>query len=535
MTEIQQSHNRQEIVHSGKGLGGSTLINGGTWTRPDKAQVDAWSHIFGNKGWTWDELVPYMNQAEGTREPTKKQLNAGMIPIDWSCHGNSGPVQVGPRDTGEDFSPMMAALMRAVAAENVTTQADLSCGHPVGVSMFPNSVTHEPEQWRADAGRSMLQPIVKRPNLKVLVGQDVGKVLFAKGSSPLRAIGVEFGLHQSRTFNVYADHEVLIAAGSSVSPLILQYSGIGVPKVLKAAGIDPLLDLPVGLNQQDQTTTGTRARINKRGSGQGQAAYFATFNETFGPDAEMAYKMLLDEALLESYADKVIEMGGFHDKKALLIQYKNYVKQITQDNVAYSEIFFDTYGRILFDLWNLLPFSRGFIHPANADPYLRDVYNDPKYFQLELDVLGQAAATRLSRKLMSLGPMGDYFEAETTPGYDAVPQNATLADWATWVRANFRANYHSVGTCSMMTRDMGGVVNNKAQVYDTEGLRVVDGSIVPTQVSSHVMSVFYGLALKIAEDVLGDYDNTESHAESSSFWGVKVASELYSRLGMWEL
>jgi choline dehydrogenase-like flavoprotein len=42
-------------------------------------------------------------------------------------------------------------------------------------------------------------------------------------------------------------------------------------------------------------------------------------------------------------------------------------------------------------------------------------------------------------------------------------------------------------------------------VYGVEGLRVVDGSIPPTQVSSHVMTVFYGMAVKIAEAILQDY------------------------------
>lgn len=49
------------------------------------------------------------------------------------------------------------------------------------------------------------------------------------------------------------------------------------------------------------------------------------------------------------------------------------------------------------------------------------------------------------------------------------------------------------------------MVDNKAKVYGVRGLRVIDGSIVPTQVSSHVMSIFYGMAEKIAESVLKDY------------------------------
>lgn len=60
----------------------------------------------------------------------------------------------------------------------------------------------------------------------------------------------------------------------------------------------------------------------------------------------------------------------------------------------------------------------------------------------------------------------------------------------------------------MMSKELGGVVNPEAKVYGVEGLRVIDGSIVPTQVSSHVMSIFYGMAEKIAQSVLDDYKNT---------------------------
>ncbi|KAL3463009.1 GMC oxidoreductase-domain-containing protein [Aspergillus heterothallicus] len=78
-------------------------------------------------------------------------------------------------------------------------------------------------------------------------------------------------------------------------------------------------------------------------------------------------------------------------------------------------------------------------------------------------------------------------------------------EWAAYLQQNFRANSHAAGVCSVMAREMGGVVDAAAKVYGTRGLRVVDGSIPPTQVLSHVMTVFYGMALKIADAVLADY------------------------------
>ena len=448
-----------------------------------------------------------MTKAENVRPPGPDQIEAGEY-LNQSCqHGTKGPVQVGSRDTREKYSPIMMALMKTVQEKHIPTKKDLSCGDPRGVSMLPNSVTASQE--RSDAGRTWLSPdVIERKNLDILVGQWAGKVLIKDTQEPdPQAYGVEFGLHTSRKYEVYATYEVLLAAGSSVSPLLLEYSGIGMKEVLDAVNVTQIVDLPVGVNMQDQTTTGIRNNITVNGEGQGQAAYFATFNETFGDSTKhhLHLKLLTDETLHRRWAEEVVSRGGFHNVTALLIQYKNQVDQIMNHNVAYSELFLDTSGSINFDVWTLIPFSRGYIHIDNADPYLRKVDNNPQYFTNELDTLAQAAATKLARDLSSDGEMGNYWAAELVPGIDKVPEQAGLDEWTTYVKGNYRSNWHAIGTASMMSKDLGGVVDSNAKVYGVKGLRVVDGSIVPTQVSSHVMTVFYGMAEKIAESVLNDW------------------------------
>ncbi|KAM0800498.1 GMC oxidoreductase-domain-containing protein [Usnea florida] len=505
-TTSQGSDGRSQVIRSGRGLGGSTLINGGSWTRPAKVQIDAWETIFGNTGWNWNKLLYYMKKAEKVRQPGPKQTDAGEY-LNPSCqHGKEGPVQVGSRDTGEKYSPIMRALMDTVKKMKVPTQVDLSCGDPRGVSMLPNSVNTRQE--RSDAGRTWLSPdIIKRKNLDILVGQWAGKVLInATQKHHPKAYGVEFGLHTSRKYEVYAIYEVLLAAGSSVSPLLLEYSGIGMKEVLDKVKVKQIVDLPVGVNMQDQTTTGIRNTIHVEGQGQGQAAYFATFNETFGDSITQHHHLrLLTSETLSKWAHEVVSRRGFHNVTALLVQYQNQVDQIKNHNVAYSELFLDTYGSINFDVWTLLPFSRGYIHIQNADPYLRKVDNNPQYFTNELDTTAQAAATKLARDLSSAGEMERYWDTELVPGFKKVPEEAGLDEWTTYVKGNYRANWHAIGTASMMSKELGGVVDSNAKVYGVEGLRVIDGSIVPTQISSHVMTVFYGMAEKIAHSVLEDW------------------------------
>ncbi|GFF41228.1 glucose oxidase [Aspergillus udagawae] len=496
-----QIHQRVEIIRSGNGLGGSTLINGGTWTRPHRDQVDSWEHVFGNTGWNWDNLKKYMGEIEKPRDPTKdKDVTEGHHhPYDRSCHNSKpdeGRVEIGARDRKTNW--ISAAVFRT------------------GVSMFLNALTKG--QVRTDAARSWLEPVLKNNSAKaritLLTGQLVGRVNLEpteKDDPKYKATGVEFGTHRKKgwRFNVRAKHEVLLAAGSTISPLILQYSGIGPADVLSnpKVKIEQKIDLPVGLNMQDQTTTSVVARTTPESNGQGQVAYFATFAEVFGEHAKYYKSLVNHNATLREWAAETVAGGGFHNQSALFLQYVNYQNWLLgKNNVSYAELFLDTDNHIHIDLWNLLPFTRGYVKILNSYPYLRSFEYNPRYFQNKLDLYGQAAASRLARKLTRSGKMGEFFGEETLPG-ELLSDDASLEDWARYVKQNFRGNYHGVGTCSMMKKELGGVVDENAKVYGVENLRVVDGSIPPTQVSSHVMNVFYGMAVKISEAILKEYDD----------------------------
>ncbi|KAL4892702.1 GMC oxidoreductase-domain-containing protein [Aspergillus ambiguus] len=503
LTLPQAINNRTLDVKSGKGLGGSTLINGNSWTRPDKVQIDSWETVFGNPGWNWNNLYGYMKKAELARYPTSTEIAAGHY-FNASCHGFNGTVHTGPRDDGRPYSVLMRALMNTTGAMGVPTQVDFLCGHPRGVSMIYNNLL--PDQTRADTAREWLLPTYQRPNLQILTGQIVGKVLFNQTSAGPKAVGVNFGVNKAVNFNVYAKHEVLLAAGSAVSPLILEHSGIGMKSILEQFNIAQLVELPVGLNMQDQTTTTVRARAKPSAAGQGQAVYFANFTEVFGDNTPMAIELL--NTKLDQWAEETVARGGFQNATALKIQYENYRDWLLNEDVAYAELFMDTNGQINFDLWDLIPFTRGSTHISHGDPYLQSFANDPKFLLNELDLLGQAAASMLARKLQNSGEMSNYFDGEDIPGAELLPYDANLDSWVEYVKQNYRANWHAVSTCSMMSKELGGVVDPTAKVYGTLGLRVIDGSISPTQVSSHVMTIFYGMALKIADAVLADYYET---------------------------
>lgn len=216
--------------------------------------------------------------------------------------------------------------------------------------------TIHPNGTRSDAAREYLLPQMTRPNLTVLVGQKVGRVLINRDARSPAARGVEFGTDGQR-FKVYAKHEVILAAGALMSPLILEYSGIGLKTVLEAAGVPQIVNLPVGLNLQDQTTTTVISQTMD--DGQGQAAYFATLDELFSTqDMETAHELLHSQ--LNQWADDAIAAEGFSKQSALKSQLELYRHWILDEKVAYAELFMDVRpSEVGFSIWVLLPFTRG--------------------------------------------------------------------------------------------------------------------------------------------------------------------------------
>jgi choline dehydrogenase-like flavoprotein len=163
---------------------------------------------------------------------------------------------------------------------------------------------------------------------------------------------------------------------------------------------------------------------------------------------------------------------------------------------ALSDVLDSTIG---YDSWYLLPFGRGSIKITNNQPYSGSsgFTIDPRYFSNRFDALAQAATTRFTRLINQASPLSADFTGETTPG-GAVANGASLDTWLNWVKANYRSNWHPIGTAAMMSKELGGVVDSRNRVYGVSGLRVVDGSILPFQVSSHLMSVLYGLVSHFA-------------------------------------
>jgi choline dehydrogenase-like flavoprotein len=79
----------------------------------------------------------------------------------------------------------------------------------------------------------------------------------------------------------------------------------------------------------------------------------------------------------------------------------------------------------------------------------------------------------------------------------------TDAEWKDFVLNTTLSIYHPVGTCAMLPKKAGGVVDSKSKVYGTSNLRVVDTSIMPVLILAHLQTAVYGIAEMTASVVIG--------------------------------
>ena len=175
------------------------------------------------------------------------------------------------------------------------------------------------------------------------------------------------------------------------------------------------------------------------------------------------------------------------------------------NRVPAAELIFYPNGNALgAEFWALLPFARGSVHVSGASLASGPVV-DPRYFAHAWDAQAQVAAARYVRRLFGSAPLKTVVSGEQTPGTGSVGAAADDGAWAGWLKANFRPNYHLLGSAAMLPRACGGVVDPTLKVYGTANVRVVDASVVPMQLCGHLMSTLYAVAERAADLIKADH------------------------------
>lgn len=485
---------------SGKTLGGCTSINGATWTRAGKEAYDALPRFLGGMHgegrWAWASMSEYMRKSESFRAPDEWQVQLGAR-YNASFHGAVGPVQA--RYTAGMYRGGHQAAFEQVLSEAGVRNTSVSRGVAAGVGWHANSL--DGDNRRSSSAAAYWTPIEGRPNIAVLVGHTATKIE-TEGGDVVRAKGVSF-TGPSGSWTVYADEEVVLAAGAIMSPHLLQVSGIGPAADLEAAGIHKVLDLPgVGRNLQEQTMNTIawpRAEgYDVSGAGPSNMIAYPNARALFG-NASVEFEAGI-AANLSAFAEAAFDAGGTVSAEAALSTLQIQA-DVIKSGVAVVELFLDggwPDGGLGINMWTLLPFSRGrVVSPSAGAPFPRI---EPNFFSAAADMQMQAAGVRLARRAFATEPLRAFVRDETMPGSGVGDGDEALLPW---IKHSFDTVNHPLGTCAMMRREWGGVVDANLIVYGTSNLRVVDASVLPMQFSAHLSATLYGVA-ENAADIMKD-------------------------------
>jgi len=445
----------------GRVLGGSSSINGMVYFRGNPADFDEWADL-GNDGWSYQDVLPYFIRSE-----------ANATFRDPAFHGTTGPMAV---SSYASVNPLVNCFLEAAASLQYRAIADFNSGSPEGFGVRQANIRRGR---RESSATGYLRPALIRPNLCVLTGAAVDRIVF----DGRRACGVDY-LRTGTAQRVVARREVLLCAGTYGSPALLKRSGVGPASELHALGISVVRDLPgVGENLQDHVVAPVQMKTDN------PTSYGLSWKALPRLIANLAEYAVAHRGLL---ASNLFEATGMvrtrHDEKVPDLQL---VFMPAHRNASGFPIPLGHGYGILNVL--LHPKSRGSVRLASADPRSAPLI-DPKFFADERDFEPLLAGIALSRRLFASKAFTRMEAWEIVPGPDAITPDELRAA----IRQTAVTVHHPVGTCAM-GRGKGAVVDPQLSVHGLHGLRVIDASVMPNVVRGNTAAAVMMIAEKASD------------------------------------
>jgi len=461
----------------GKVLGGCSSINGMIYMRGQRADYDGWAAA-GNPGWSWDEVLPYFRKHENWHGLD----GGGNDPL----HGHGGEWRVERQRLRWD---LLDAFREAAAQTGIPHSDDFNRGDNFGCGYFE---VNQRGGVRWNAAKAFLRPAKRRPNLKVVTGAHVQRLLRRDDGSG-RVVGVEcrLGPQLAETRTYHCTHEVVLAAGAIGTPQILQLSGIGPSAALQQAGVTPTVDMPgVGENLQDHLQLRMIYRVSNVRTLNHQA------NSLIGK-AQMGFQYLLQRRGPMTMAPSQLGAFAKSDAGVASADLEYHVQPLSLDRFGEPLHRFPAFTA---SVCNLRPTSRGRVRIVAPNPDTAPKIM-PNYLATDEDRRVAAAAIKLTRRIVAADALKRYQPQEYLPGAEFQTEGE-LALAAGQIGTTI---FHPVGTCKMgPASDPLAVVDHRLQCRKLPGLRIADASVMPTITSGNTNSPTLMIAEKAAQMILED-------------------------------
>lgn len=443
---------RRMLLPRGRGLGGSSNINGLLYVRGQHADYDQWSNL-GAIGWGWADVASFFRQSE-------TYAGGGD-----ALRGDSGELRV---EEVTHRNPTNDAVLAAFAEIGVPLNRDYNGADQHGAFYYQTTAG---DGKRCSAADAFLRPVMSRPNLRVVTGATCRRVQF----EGRRATGVEI---QTRAGieTIAAAREVILSAGAYHSPKLLMLSGIGPAAHLAHHGIEVLQDSSgVGANLQDHYILTMSWRLKP-------GAY--SYNRELS-GGRLLWNVLRYAARREGpMTIPAAQVGAFVKSDPVLdrpdLQF--HCLPVTGDldaAMAGEKSKLSWWPGLTLGPNVLRPASRGEVRLASPDPAAVPaiVHN---WLEAGEDQRLSLRAMRMARALVAAPSLAALVAGEPWPGKDCQSDDELL-DYA---RRFGNTGYHPVGTCRMGLDDHA-VLDPQLRVRGVSGLRVIDASVMPTLVSGN--------------------------------------------------
>lgn len=457
-------NNRRMQCGRGKGLGGSSLINGMCYIRGNAMDYDGWAKIKGLEDWDYLSCLPYFKKAE------RRDIGGN------DYHGDCGPVSV---TTPKPLNNILYhAMVEAGVQAGFPRTDDLNGHQQEGFGPMDRTVT--PQGRRSSTARGYLGLAKNRKNLTIITHAMTDRILFENK----KATGVVY-LYKNQPQTIYADKEVLLCSGSIGSPAVLQRSGVGSSALLQKHDIPVVLDLPgVGQNLQDHVEIYIQYACK-------QPVSLAPSLKWYNKGVIGAKWLFLGTGV---GASNQFEAGGFirTDSK---FAWPNIQYHFLPLAVSYNGSNPITIHSFQAHMGSMRSLSRGRIEIRSKNPF-----DDPSilfnYMQDETDWEEFRAGIRITREIMQQPALSAFVGKEIAPG-SHLQTDKELDDF---VRENGETAFHPCGTNKMGYDEMA-VVDNEGRVHGLENLRVVDASIMPIITTGNLNAPTIMMAEKIADKI----------------------------------
>jgi choline dehydrogenase-like flavoprotein len=472
VAQPREGSNAPEVWIRGKGLGGSSSVNGMIWSRGEPADYDAWETDAGAAGWNGASMLAAFRELEDHKAGASElRGSGGLVHVDPACH----------------TYPLAERMIEAGEAVGLRRVDDLNAATGPRVGLFSHNIRNGK---RESAARTYLAAARNRPKVEIVTDTLVERILF----DGKRAVGVEAVVNGvPRRFD--CSGEIVVSGGAIESPLLLQRSGIGDGERLRAAGITPRVHSPdVGERMIEHLSISFPYRL-VRGKG---------INRSFfglGAALAMLRWLVRRDGIL---ATGPFEVGAFchvahpDGRTDAQLYLGGYTFEISDDgNPVPLDKIDPRPGLTIYG--QLLRLTSESSVRASGPAIAQTPTIIPNWLSTEHDRASAIALMKTMRAFVHAPPLGGMVGAEELPG-EAVQSDADLL-------AAFR-RYMSCGLHAIRSCRMGGderaVVDPRLRVNGVENVRVADCSVIPGHVTGNTNAPAMAIGLRGAALVLAD-------------------------------